>query len=121
PVPDWGFVGLLSPWQDNYSVKLGSAVPIKWYYTDSNGKADSSMADPKIEIYQLSSCKSDAVEDSKVVDVVNDPGSSGWKYNGDWQYNWETVGPDVTKGCYNVYITSQYTGQTNGEFWIRLR
>ena len=43
-VPDWDFVGLLNPWKPNYSVKAGSAIPLKWYYTDpgSGVKVDSS-------------------------------------------------------------------------------
>ena len=118
--PAWGFVGLLTPWKPDYAANAGSAIPLKWYYTNpqTGVKVDSSMVDPEIRIKGPWVCAS-GVEDGGV-EFVNDPGSSDLRYNtGDWQFNWDTVGLGL--GCYNVRIYHPYTGQIDGPFKIRLK
>ena len=119
-VPDWGFVGLLEPWKPSYSANAGSAIPLKWYYTEpgTNVKVYSAMEEPEIRIKGPWDCDDDETEDAVL--FVNDPGSSDLRYvTGDWQFNWDTVGLD--EGCYNVRIYHPYTGQINGPFRIRLK
>ncbi len=121
PVPDWGFVGLLTPWRTNYKVNAGSAIPLKWYYTaspGSNQKIDSSDALPVIRIKGPFVCNQG--ETANTVEVVNDPGSSDLRYSGDeWQFNWDTEGLPI--GCYNIRITSEATSQIDGPFRIQLK
>ena len=119
-VPDWDFVGLLNPWKPNYSVNAGSAIPLKWYYTDpgTGVKVDSSVAEPEIRIKGPWVCN--VGETGGTIEFVNDPGSSDLRYStGDWQFNWDTDG--LGKGCYNVRIYHPYTGQIDGPYRIRLR
>ena len=123
PVPDWGFVGLLTPWRPNYRVNAGSAIPLKWYYTAAPGsdqKIESSSAFPVIQIKGPFVCNQG--ETANTLDVVNDPGSSDQRYitsSDEWQFNWETDG--LAKGCYNVRITSEATSQIDGPFRIQLK
>jgi VCBS repeat-containing protein len=120
PVPDWGFVGLLTPWRPNYSMSVGSALPIKWYYTDpdSGQQIDSSMADPEVRIAGPFACGDGEGPDT--LEVVEDTGSSDLRYtSGQWQLNWDTDG--LEKACYNIRIFSRYTDQLNGPFRVRLR
>jgi VCBS repeat-containing protein len=122
PVPDWGFVGLLTPWRPNYRVNAGSAIPLKWYYTAAPGsdqKIESSSAFPVIQIKGPFVCNQG--ETANTLEVVNDPGSSDQRYitsSDEWQFNWETDG--LAKGCYNVRITSEATSQIDGPFRIQL-
>jgi VCBS repeat-containing protein len=123
PVPDWGFVGLLTPWRPNYKVNAGSAIPLKWYYTvspGSNQKIESSGALPVIRIKGPFVCNQGETADT--LEVVNDPGSSDLRYitsSDEWQFNWDTEGLEA--GCYNVRIVSQETSQVDGPFKIQLR
>ena len=120
PVPDWGFVGLLTPWRPNYSVKAGSGVPLKWYYTDpdTNQQINSSGADPEVRIAGPFECS--VGQDDSSVEVVEDTGSSDLRYTGnEWQLNWDTGG--LAKGCYNIRVFSNHTDQLDGPFRIRLR
>jgi hypothetical protein len=110
----------------NYSVNAGSAIPLKWYYTDpdSGVQLDSSGAGPVIRIKGPVACWDG--DDSELVPIVEeDTGSSDLRYlSGQWQFNWDTEG--LGKGCYNVYIENTHTGQVDpgpGEdkLGIRLR
>ena len=118
-VPDWEFVGLLTPWKPSYSAEAGSAIPLKWYYTDpgTNVKVYSAMEEPEIRIKGPWNCAGEETDDT--IEFVNDPGSSDLRYvTGDWQFNWDTVGLAV--GCYNIRIFHPYTGQLNGPFQVEL-
>ena len=120
-VPDWGFVGLLSPWNQNYRMKLGSVLPMKWYYTENDTFVDSSIANPKIEVYELEACTAGAEELSVIYEEDFSSGSDDWQGVSDWHYNLDTDRPAFNKGCYNIWVTSQWTGQTNGPFRLRLK
>jgi len=118
--PNWDFSGLARPWKPNYSVNVGSAIPLKWYYIDpaTGAKVDSSMNEPQIRIIGPWVCNIGETDDT--IETVNDPGSSDLRYvTGDWQFNWDTVGLDG--GCYNVRIYHPHTGQVDGPFRIRLK
>jgi len=117
-VPDWGFEGLLSPWTSNYSMQLGSVLPVKWYYTEDDIYVDSSMANPKIDVYLVEDCESETVI---VYSEDFGSGSSDWQGVSDWHYNLDTDRPAFDVGCYNIYVKSQYTGQINGPFRFRLK
>jgi len=123
PVPDYGFIGLLEPWRpNNYRVKAGLAIPIKWYYTTAPGSEaaiDSAGALPLIRIRGPFGCGPND-DDADAVDIVEDAGSSDLRYSGDsWQFNWDSKGLEA--GCYNIRITSQETSQIDGPFKVQLR
>jgi hypothetical protein len=119
-VPDWGFVGLLSPWKSNYSMTLGSVLPMKWYYTEGGVYIDSSMANPRIDVYRLADCNG-GPELFLAYSEDHGSGSDDWQGVSDWHYNLDTDRPAFDNGCYNIYVKSQYTGQINGEFRLRLK
>jgi len=119
--PDWTFVGFAKPWRPNYKIKAGSAIPLKWYYTDSTtgDVVDSSMADPLFRIWgPLEECGDTG--DSDAFEIIEDTGSSDMRYSGEeWQINWDTVGLDP--GCYEINVVSRYTLQIDGPRTIILR
>jgi hypothetical protein len=105
---DYGFLGLQSPYAaPPTSFKAGSAIPLKWQYTDSTGNVvDSSTANPQILINGIPAMA---------------PGNSGLRYNPStmtWQFNWKTTG--FKAGYYTIQIKSGQTGQEN-DFLVRLR
>jgi hypothetical protein len=121
-VADYGFIGLQSPWKATpaYSVKVGSAAPLVWQYTNASGLVvPSSIALPEVRIKGPFACQSG--ETQSTVEVVAYPGNSGFQYftnTNTWQFNWQTTGLAV--GCYNVRIFSEQTRQINGPFLVRL-
>lgn len=119
-LPDYGFIGLQSPWVPGASVKIGSAFPLVWQYTVGGLVVDSSAALPEIRIRGPYNCSQS--ESATTVEFVADPGSSGFQYfarTNTWQFNWQTA--DLGVGCYAVRIFSRQTRQLNGPFVIRLR
>jgi VCBS repeat-containing protein len=108
PVPNWNFIGFDTPWRPNYKVNAGSAIPLKWTYTDPDTGAvvDSSMAEPEIRITAYVPCNSTG----DPLTWIEDPGSSDLRYfDGDWQFNWDTV--DLDAGCYFLSIYHPTTDQ----------
>ncbi|MCU0303437.1 MAG: Ig-like domain-containing protein [Thermoanaerobaculales bacterium] len=108
PVPNWIFVGFDSPWRPNYKVNAGSAIPLKWRYTDpaTGALVDSSAAMPEIRVTGFVPCGSTGTP----LTWVEDPGSSDLRYvGGDWQFNWDTAGLD--RGCYFLAIYHPTTDQ----------
>jgi len=123
-VPDYGFLGLLSPWTADplYTANAGSAIPLKWYYTDpaTGVPVPSPNAQPEIRIKGPFDCTGD--EGPNTVEEVLDPGSSGYQYDATLmrhQFNWDTDGEGP--GCYNVRVFSRETSQIDGPFRIRLQ
>jgi VCBS repeat-containing protein len=120
-VPDWTFVGFANPWLPDYEMNAGSAVPLKWYYTDpiTGNVVDSSMADPVFQIWgPLVSC--DDTDSPTAVLIVDDTGSSDLRYSGEeWQFNWDTVGLGI--GCYQIQVVSRHTSQVDSPGNIILR
>ena len=113
---EYGFNGLLPPYKKPpKTFKVGRSIPLKWRYTDYDGKTvDSALADPCIEIRYGS-------EDGELIEV-DDPGASGLRYDPKtmtWHFNWKTKG--LAPGVYYIYIKSSQTGQTDGPFQIQLR
>ena len=113
PVPNWDFIGFANPWRPNYKVNAGSAIPLKWYYSDpvTGDLVDSSTPpapEPQLEIRITGypDCDLGAVP----IEVVEDPGSSDLRYvSGEWQFNWDTGG--LPEGCYELGIYHPVTNQ----------
>ena len=115
-----GYSGLLAPYvEPPKAFKIGRSIPLKWQYTDLFGAAESSAANPSVEIKQISN--GDIPAEGNPI-VVDDPGNSGYQYDSDtktWQFNWQTKGREA--GDYNIWIVNDWTGQTFGPIEIRLR
>ena len=115
-----GYIGLLAPYvEPPKAFKIGRSIPLKWQYTDLFGIAESSAANPSVEIIQISN--GDIPAEGNPI-VVDDPGSSGYQYDSGtktWQFNWQTKGREA--GDYNIWIVNDWTGQTFGPIEIRLR
>ncbi|GFO64438.1 HYR domain-containing protein [Geomonas paludis] len=113
----YGFNGLLAPYDANKAYKIKSAIPLKWQFTNSTGTVLASAgAQPVVIIYQVSNGSDfgDAI-------TLDDAGASGLQYDSltnTWQFNWKTTGQAT--GTYNVYIQSNLTGQKTGPFPIKL-
>jgi hypothetical protein len=115
---NYGFLGLQSPYMPpptTFNVKR--TMPLKWQYTNSGGAVvNSASANPLISIYPYP-CSGGA--DAVASITVNDAGSSGYQYDATtntWQFNWQVKGN--MPGCYDIFIKSQQSGQTNGPFPI---
>jgi hypothetical protein len=115
-----GFGGLQSPYgpPSSREFKAGSAVVLKWQYTDSAGRAVSSAAaNPTVLVDGPVACGTTAPGSAV---SVNAPGSGGYRYSGGtWQLNWKTTG--LAAGCYNIRIRNGQTGHIDGPLPIRLR
>ncbi len=114
---NYGFNGLLSPYNASKAYKIKSAIPLKWQYTTNTGAAlPSSTAKPSVLIYQVSN----GVDAAEAI-TLDDAGASGYQYDSTtntWQFNWKTTG--LTAGTYDVYIQSGVTGQMDGPFPVKL-
>ncbi|MBJ6799317.1 HYR domain-containing protein [Geomonas propionica] len=113
----YGFNGLLAPYDANKSYKIKSAIPLKWQFTNSSGTVLASVAaKPSVIIQQVNN----GVVSSDVV-TLDDAGFSGLQYDSltnTWQFNWKTTG--YGDGLYNVYILSGLPGQKIGPFSVKL-
>ncbi len=123
-VPDWGFLGLQSPWTADpvYTANTGSSIPLIWQYTDpATGAAiDTVGALPEVHVTGPFECTDGA--DAGTLEVVLDPGSSGYQYDPrtfTHQFNWQTK--NAGAGCYDVRVVSLFTRQVDGPFRIRLQ
>jgi len=115
----YGFNGLLAPYvAPPKAFKAGRSIPLKWQYTDYSGnEVDSSAAEPSVKVLFKGTIETPADETI----FVEDPGESGYRYDSDkktWQFNWQTKG--LNAGSYEIWITSNQTGQVNGPFLIDL-
>ncbi len=111
PVPNWNFIGFATPWRPGYKVKAGSAIPLKWYYTDPDtGEIEPSYHED-LDITATGYPTCNPVGDPiAVLDLPEDTGSSDLRYNdGNWQLNWDTSG--LQKGCYYLEIYHPTTNQ----------
>jgi len=120
----YGFIGLLSPWRENpvYKMKLGSAMPVRWQYTDPGTGlvVESSGAEPFVLIREIdgNTCSPNA---ENGVELFKTPGNSTYQYDTRLdihQLNWDTTGARF--GFYNVYVGSVLTGQVNGNFCVKV-
>jgi hypothetical protein len=115
----YGFNGLLAPYEPPpKAFKAGRSIPLKWQYTDNfSDEVDSSAAEPSVKV--LFKGTIDVPADQTI--LVEDPGESGYRYDSDkktWQFNWQTK--DLNAGSYEIWVTSNQTGQVNGPFLIDL-
>ena len=101
----YGFEGLLPPYAppDEKAFKLGSTIPLKWQYTDSDGNVvDSADANPTVGFVYMG-----AGGGTGTLEEEDAPGASGLRYDDltmTWQFNWQTKGRLV--GTYEITITS---------------
>jgi len=114
---NYGFNGLLAPWDPSKSYKIKSAIPLKWQYTNALGvPVPSGSASPAISIVMVSTGGTGNADIA-----LDDAGSSGYQYDPTtamWQFNWKTTG--LAPGTYLVSIRSGATGQVNGTFTVML-
>ncbi len=111
PVPNWDFIGFATPWRPGYKVNAGSAVPLKWYYTDPNTGVIVSSYHEDLDITATGYPTCNPVGTPiAVLDLPEDAGSSDLRYvDGNWQLNWDTSG--LQKGCYYLEIYHPTTNQ----------
>ncbi len=99
---------------------LGSVLPMKWFYTEGDVYVDSSMANPRIDVYRLENCNG-GPELFLAYSEDYGSGSDDWQGVSDWHYNLDTDRPAFDQGCYNIWVTSQYTSQSDGPFRLWLK
>jgi len=118
----YGFNGLMAPYAtpEEKKFKAGRTIPLKWQYTNFDGNVvDSFDAYPVVEFQFAGAGSGDGI-----LELTEDPGESGLRYDSDaktWQFNWQTKDLIEGIGTYNIWITSEQTGQVNGPFQIELR
>ncbi len=115
---NFGFVGFGTPYAPPPTTfNVTRTMPLKWQYTNSSGAVvNSSAANPMIIINGPYACGSSDIAGTI---TVNDAGASGYQYDpgsNSWQFNWQIKGNAA--GCYDIYVKSQQSGQTNGPFPI---
>jgi hypothetical protein len=117
---NYGFLGLQSPYMPpptTFNVKR--TMPLKWQYTNSGGAVvNSASANPVVMIQGPYAC---GTANSAGDITVSDAGASGYQYDSTtntWQFNWQVKGN--APGCYDIFIKSQQSGQTNGAFPINV-
>ncbi|HVS62060.1 MAG TPA: Ig-like domain-containing protein [Thermoanaerobaculia bacterium] len=126
--PDRCFVGLLDPWKEQpvYTAKIGSAVPLVWFYGGEGPSACVAQASadmmPEVRVRGPFACSGDEGPDT--LTQVFSPGNSGFQYDSSTfvhQFNWQTSLSEP--GCYNVRVFSEATRQLDRPqgFRIRLR
>lgn len=110
----YGF-GVLS-YPSARSVKIGSTLPLKWYFVDYFGDiTPSAGAGATVIIFKVSN----NTETTDQAVTVQDPGKSGYQYNADsyWhQFNWQTKG--LSAGVY--YVGILYNGSVVSSTYITL-
>ena len=120
---EYGFIGLLSPWKENpvYSFKLGSALPVRWQYSDpaTGLVVESSGAQPIVRVRGIDGKNCSAKESA--FELIRTPGNSTYQYDTRLdihQLNWDSTGVEL--GFYNIYVGSGLTGQENGPFCVKV-
>lgn len=89
-------------------------MPLVWQYTNANSVVvNSAAANPQV---QVSSCGSIAADTTQDI-TVDSAGNSGYQYNSTTN-TWQFKDSNLQPGCYNIYIVSGQTGQTNGPYAI---
>jgi hypothetical protein len=126
-LPDWDYIGLLDPWQppsgQPYTIKLGSAFPVRWQYADpTSGEAiDSSGALPEVRLRSGINCQTG--EEINGLETILTPGNSTYQYDDKrmiHQLNVDTDNLEVNE-CYNVYTYSGLTRQLDGPYIFKMK
>ncbi|MEJ2086459.1 MAG: Ig-like domain-containing protein, partial [Acidobacteriota bacterium] len=124
----YGFIGLLSPWKppspQPYTIKLGSAFPVRWQYADpaTDLVIESSGAQPTVEVLgPLSSCSASG-DGSEPIQIFS-PGNSTYQYDTRLDIHQLNVDSNnlVVNKCYDAYVHSGVTGQLNGPFIFKVK
>jgi len=122
-------IGLLDPWKSPspqpYTIKRGSAFPVRWQYADpaSDLVIESSGAMPEVRLRgPLPTCDPGSETDLTPEEILT-PGNSDYQYDDKrdiHQLNVDTNNLDINK-CYNVYTYSGLTAQEDGPFIFRVK
>jgi len=101
--------------------QAGSSNPLTWVWQDESGSAVDSSGDRQ----HLRIVECDNV-DNVILEMAGDPGSSGFRYKGDWswEFNWQSddaFGNPLPKGRYCASVESMLTGQMMQSPPIRLK
>jgi len=119
-------VGLLSPWRPPsppYSIKKGSAFPVRWQYADrvTGSVIDSRDLLPEVRLRSGVNCQTG--EETNGLVTILTPGNSTYQYDDGQdihQLNVDTNELTVNE-CYNVYTYSGLTGQLDGPFIFKIK
>ena len=123
---DFEFLGLQDPWQVSplYTVKVGSAVPLKWQYAPiafPNTPIPTEFFYPQVNIEGPFACNLDG--DGPIAENPNYPGASNYQYSASTythQFNWDTDGGTIGM-CYNIHVFNPVDGWFDGPFKIKLK
>jgi len=109
------------------SANVGSVVPMAWQYSFAGSLVDTGSFMPSTRIFRLTSCQNGTQTGAPFIDTAK-PGNTNFNYKASsftWQFNWKTLNPPYTAGCYNVYIdllnAQGVLLQGNGPFKIQLK
>ncbi len=109
------------------TANVGSVVPMSWQYSVAGSLVDTGSFMPSTRIFRLASCPNGTQTGTPFIDTAK-PGNTNFNYKTSsftWQFNWKTLNPPYTAGCYNVYIdllnAQGVLVQGNGPFKIQLK
>ena len=120
-------IGLLDPWKppspQPYTIKLGSAFPVRWQYADpATGLAvESSGALPEVRLRSGVNCQTGA--EINGLETILTPGNSSYQYDDKTMTHQLNVDTNnlVANECYNVYNYSGVTQQLDGPFIFKMK
>ena len=123
---DFEFLGLQDPYRESplYTVKVGSAVPLKWQYAliaVSGTPIPTEFFYPQVNVEGSFPCNLDG--GGLITENPNYPGASNYQYSPSTythQFNWDTNGGTIGE-CYNIWVVNPVDGFTDGPFKIKLK
>jgi len=108
-----GYAGGIGIFANKYNVRGGSSNQLTWAWQDEFGNNIDSSGD--MQMLRIVDCGDPTIV---VLDEAGDPGSSGFRFKGDysWEYNWQTDkaledgGGPLDPGDYCPSVESELTG-----------
>jgi hypothetical protein len=120
-------IGLLDPWKppspQPYTIKLGSAFPVRWQYADPATGEVVDSADAMVEVRLRSGVNCSTGVETNGLETILTPGNSDYQYDdkrGIHQLNVDTNNLKANE-CYNVYTYSGLTRQLDGPFIFKVK
>jgi PKD repeat protein len=125
-------IGLLDPYKfpqppanQPYTIKLGSAFPVRWQYGDpATGLVlETSGAVPEVRLRgPLPTCEIGSETDLTPEKILT-PGNSDYQYDDKRDIHQLNVDTNnlITNNCYNIYTFSGQTQQLDGPFIFKLK
>ena len=124
----YGFIGLLSPYQERdgnkvYTIKLGSSFPVRWQYADpaTGLVVESSGSLPEVQVLGPVTCNTGG-DGTEPIEVFS-PGNSTYQYDDRLdihQLNVDTDNLQANK-CYDAYVFGGLTQQLDGPFIFKIK